>query len=131
MNDWLTPVTWAWLAAGLAVGAAIGAWFAPKWRWRRGGPRDAAERNEAQLRRELESVREDLLALRTRLAESVLRHAQQVNQLKALHAAAEAEAEKELRNAQIKLMRIVDVVERGQEISPTAFRVTQFDEPAV
>jgi hypothetical protein len=119
----------AWLLAGLVLGLIFGLWFAPRFYSLRSRRLELlqSKRGEAELRAALERMREVQVELRDRLTSTINRHNQQVEQMNTIHAAAMAQADEEFRGMQIKLLRVIDAVEKGEAFSPNAFRSTEFE----
>ena len=117
----------AWLAAGMALGAVLMAWLAPRFS---GAQAEQARQAlaEAQLRRDAERLRELNVELHARMDEQTQRHIEQQLLAQKTHALALATAEEELRRTQDQLKRLIALTEEGDTISPTAFQPTQFDE---
>ncbi|HSI51972.1 MAG TPA: hypothetical protein VLA61_27215 [Ideonella sp.] len=119
----------AWLLAGLVLGLVLGWRLGPGRHPKAASQLATALRNEAGLKRDVERMRELQTELRGRLADATARHSQQLEQLKTIHAAAMAQADEELKRAQTKLLHLIDAVEQGQPMLPSAFQSTQFEDP--
>ena len=105
-----------WLGAGLLGGLILGVLAAPKIQALWGGQSDGSRGSgsEAELRASLERMREVQVELRDRLTSTINRHNQQIEQMNTIHSAAMAQAEEEFKGMQIKLLRVIDAVEKGE-----------------
>jgi hypothetical protein len=117
-----------WLGAGILVGLILGVLAAPRIQalWGVQSGHSNGNGGEAELRASLERMREVQVELRDRLTSTINRHNQQVEQMNTIHSAAMAQAEEEFKGMQIKLLRVIDAVEKGEAFSATAFRSTEF-----